>query len=158
VERVDIRKWLPVVPSDSPAVPPERNQVPPWLFCVDCGTQRWYVGFESLVSFGPSRFRNNESILLQFAGRFAFKLWPRPGNNLLGELRASNLEGGGVNKVSVWPDRCYLGTPFKQRYQARRIDFERQDLAKSGDWTLGIRGNPGDKKPEPEKAPAGMEL
>jgi hypothetical protein len=164
VDSVMMSKWLPT--ATKAYIAPERNRVPPWVFCVDTQRTRWYVDFNSLSAFGPSCLRGHDEILLQFDPPFAtrplaFVVHPTPGSNLLAELRASNMEVGTVNKVSCWPDRWYVGCePLARcRYRAAAVAVERKDLAASGDWSLNIVGAPLDKKLKaaPERDTGGME-
>jgi hypothetical protein len=147
--------------------PPERNRVPPWIFCADTGNARWYLDYLSLQKFGPSRLKGHREVLLQFASRIAVVVHSDEGSDLWAQFRTSNLEVGTLNKLSTWSDYAYLGAGLgAARYRAEEIVVERKNRAADGEWNLNVGGAPGDKRPDksPGKSPApaqdegGMEL
>jgi len=138
--------------------PPDRNRCPPWLFCVETGHARWYLDFLSLQKFGPSKLKGHKECLLQFASRIHVVAHPLGDADLWGQLRASNMDLGTLNKISVWADDAYAGAGIGgARYAVHTVRVEQRQLAASGEWGMAPAAR-AVKKEEPTRETGGMEL
>jgi hypothetical protein len=121
-------------PNPSDRLAPEQNTIPSWLHVIDRGPDRWYLGADTLESFGAER--RGKRMFLQYRPRISFIMEPIPGGfeTTLDELKASNLDSGCCNKFSTSQRRYYVPGADLNRWKFQAITFERADLASQSQW------------------------
>ena len=124
-------------PDMSTPLAPDQTTVPGWLFCLDGGYERFYFGSDALEGFGTERGDTSLRMFWQFRRRFAFVFEVRESdyNNLLREMRDSNLDVGCKNRLSVFPDRYYVAGADLSRWKVQRLKLIRADLASQANWS-----------------------